>query len=231
MGSPNLPSAVLESNRRKQLVCGKLLQYVAKEEQKAGCFHLQVQLCAHQRGGAQGCSLLTYAVFVQLGPVAANRVSWSCVCVCFPGCLPCAVLQRVMPSAAVQLPRKVGGVPQSPAPTGPAMSEGQVEKQRKTQVPKQQVMKEIGLLFTQHSCFFIPPAFPFSHLLPSPRPCLAKSTLWYKGLKSQNHFHSVGTKDFLCCNSSVQLWKRPLRGAQQHVPCVTGTKAGYCGDG
>lgn len=39
-------------------------------------------------------------------------------------------------------------------------------------------LKEISWLFTRYSCFFIPPVLPWFCPLPSPCPCLARSTLW-----------------------------------------------------
>lgn len=55
LGNPNVPSATLEGNRiRKQLLCGKLLPSIAKEEQRAGGFHPQVLLCVSQRQWCAG---------------------------------------------------------------------------------------------------------------------------------------------------------------------------------
>lgn len=133
--------------------------------------------------GVQDQSLVTDRVFEQLGPIASEQGSLELCPRCFPGCLPCAVLQHAMPSAVVQLLRKAGGVLQSTAPTEPARSEGERQRNRhRCQSMKE--MKEISLLFMQYGCFFIPPALRCSHPLPSPGPCLARSTLVQRSEKS-----------------------------------------------
>lgn len=216
MGSPNLPSAVLESNRGKQLVCGKLLQYVAKEEQVF--FHLQVQLCAHQSGAAQGCSLLTCAVFVQLRPIAGKH-GFLELCLCLLSRLPslcrAAACDAISRSSAAE---ESGESTAVPSPNGTSKVRGTGRKPEKNTGAQAAGHETDWFAFHAAQLFLYPACLP---LLPSPPqssslPC--QEHIWYKGLKSQDHFHSVGTKDFLCCNSSVQLCKRPSRRAQQHVP-------------
>lgn len=157
--------------------------------------------------GARDHLLLPTAVFEQLGPIGASRISLELG--------PC-LLWRGPPSLCR-------------AAVCDAFSCGSAAEE--APVPKQWGTEEMGLLLLQCSHVFIPPGLPCSHPLPSPGPGLARSTLRYKGLKTQDHFYSVGTKGFLCCNSSVQLCTRSLRGAQQPMPCMSGTKADCCGHG
>lgn len=196
MGSPNLPSAVLESNRRKQLVCGKLLQYVSKEEQKAGCFHLQVQLCAHQSGGAQGCSLLTYAVFVQLGPVAGKQ-GFLELCLCLLPRLPslcrAAACDAISRGSAA---KESGGSTAVPSPNGTSNVRGTGRKTEKNTGAQAAGHERDWFAFHAEQLFLYPTCLP---LLPSPPqssslPC-QQHTLVQRSEKSEP-FPFCGNKRF-----------------------------------
>ena len=167
-----------------------------------------------------------------MGPVAgkqgfAGAGSMFAFQVAFP--VPCCSVRCLQPWFSCR--GKQGGVLQSPAPTGPAKSEG--ERQRNSERHRCQSSRSRK----RSVCFSCSTAVS-SSLLPSPVPIPSPVLVpalprahWYKGLKNQDHFYSVGTKGFLCCNSSVQLCTRPSHGAQQRAPCMTATKADYCGDG
>lgn len=124
-------------------------------------------------------------------------------------------------SAMAQLPRKAG---QSCSPS--QTSELRGERQGKSQVPKQQVIAEIILRFMEYSCSFIPPALPSPVLL---LPCQEHTFV--------QRSEKIKTMSILW-EEKISFVVIPLFSSAQgprmghsNALCVTGTKAGDCGDG
>lgn len=178
-------SAQLSTGEPKCAIC-----YV-RRQQKKETTHLWKAAPIRSKGGAiprccfvllrangvQDQSLLTDGVFEQLGPIASEQGSLE-LCPCLLSWLPslcCAAACNAFSCGSAAEESWRSTAVHSPNWTSKVRRR---EAEKQTQVPKQQVMKEISLLSMQYGCFFIPPA------LPSPGPCLARSPLVQRSEKS-----------------------------------------------
>lgn len=126
LGSPNPPSALLESNRRrKQLICGKLLPYIAKEEQRAGA-----ALCSSEPTVCRTTHCWPMWCFSSWGPLLASRISLE-LCPCLLSALSSLCHATACDAFSHGLAAKEsGGSPAAPSPTRPARSEGERQRNR-----------------------------------------------------------------------------------------------------